>query len=202
MIAKPEDNSPFKGEKKNEVFRGVVRKVDHSISMLKANLYSLPLVIVLIVLLTGSFLFIWGKQQLLSSFPIIYLNLKIFIPVLIIGAVLHEVLHALSFLIIGKVPAENVKLGFQWKSLTPYAHCKIPVKASLYRISLLMPALLMGIIPWFVSLITGNGWLLVYAVIFTIVSGGDILTIWIIRKAKPNQLVQDHPYNCGCWVYE
>jgi len=179
-----------------------MRKVDHSISMLKANLYSLPLVVVLMILLTGPFLLIWGKQQLLSSFPIIYLNLEIFIPVLIIGAVLHEVLHALSFLIIGRVSAENVKLGFQWRSLTPYAHCKIPVKASLYRISLLMPALIMGIIPWFVAMIAGNGWLLVYAVIFTIVGGGDILTILIIRKAKPNQLVQDHPSNCGCWVYE
>ena len=179
-----------------------MRKVDHSISMLKANLYSLPLVIVLIVLLTGPFLLIWDKQQLLSSFPIIYLNLALFIPVLIIGAVLHEMLHAVSFLIIGKVPAENIKLGFQWRSLTPYAHCKIPVKASLYRISLLMPALVMGIIPWFIALITGNGWLLVYAVIFTIVGGGDILTIWIIRKATSEQLVQDHPRNCGCYVYE
>jgi hypothetical protein len=179
-----------------------MRKVDHSISMLKANLYSLPLVIVLIVLLTGPFLLIWSKQQLLSSFPIIYLNLEIFIPVLIIGAILHEVLHALSFLIIGKVPVENVKLGFQWRSLTPYAHCKIPVKASLYRISLLIPALIMGIIPWFIALATGNGWLLVYAVVFTIVSGGDILTIWIIRKAKNDQLVQDHPSNCGCYIYE
>ena len=179
-----------------------MRKVDHSISMLKANLYSLPLLIVLIVLLTGPFLLIWSKQQLISSFPIIYLNLALFIPVLIIGAILHEVLHILSFLIIGRVSAENVKLGFQWRSLIPYAHCKIPVKASLYRISLLMPALVMGIIPWFIALITGNGWLLVYAVIFTIVSGGDILTILIIRKAKPNQLVQDHPHNCGCWVYK
>ncbi|MBC8416057.1 MAG: DUF3267 domain-containing protein [Candidatus Cloacimonetes bacterium] len=179
-----------------------MRKVDHSISMLKANLYSLPLVIVLIVLLTGPFLLIWDKQQLLSSFPIIYLNLEIFIPILILGAVLHEMLHALSFLILGRVSVENVKLGFQWRSLTPYAHCKIPVKASMYRISLLMPALVMGIIPWFIALITGNGWLLVYAVIFTIVSGGDILTIWIIRKAKKDQLVQDHPHNCGCWVFE
>jgi len=179
-----------------------MRKVDLSISMLKANLYSLPLVIGLIIFLTGPFLIIWGKQQLFFSFPIIYLNLKIIIPVLIIGAVLHEVLHALSFLIIGRVSAESVKLGFQWRSLTPYAHCKIPVKASLYRISLLMPALVMGIIPWIIALATGNGWLLVYAVIFTIVSGGDILTIWIIRKAKPNQLVQDHPSNCGCWIFE
>ena len=179
-----------------------MRKVDYSISMLKANFYSLPLVIVLIVLLTGPFLLIWGKQQLLSSFPIIYLNLKIFIPVLIIGAVMHEVLHALSFIIIGKVPVKNVKLGFQWKSLTPYAHCKIPVKASLYRISLLIPVLVMGIIPWFIALITGIGWMLVYAVIFTIVGGGDILTIWIIREATLDQLVQDHPENCGCYVYE
>ncbi len=179
-----------------------MRKVDHSISMLKANLYSLPLVIGLINLLTGTFLLVWGEQQLFSSFPIIYLNLEIFIPVLIIGAVLHEVLHALSFYIIGRVSIENVKLGFQWRSLTPYAHCKIPVKASLYRISLLMPALIMGIIPWFIALVTGNGWLLVYAVIFTIVGGGDILTIWIIRKAKPNQIVQDHPTRCDCWVFE
>ena len=182
--------------------RGIMQKTDHSISMAKANFYSLPIVILSILILIVPYLLIWGTISLYKGFIYTYLNLKVLIPVLLSGALLHETLHGLSFLVFGKLNIKQIKIGFQWKTITPFAHCKVPVKAKIYRIALIVPALLLGIVPAIIALITGTGWLIIYGIIFTIVGGGDFLTIWIIRKAKKDQLVQDHPHNCGCWVYE
>ncbi len=179
-----------------------MQKTDHSISMGKANFYSLPIVIFSIVILIVPYLLIWGKISLYKGFIYTYLNLKVLIPVLLLGAFLHEILHGLSFLIFGKLNIKQIKIGFQWKTITPFAHCKVPVKAWIYRIALIVPALLLGIVPAIIALIAGTGWLIIYGIIFTIVGGGDFLTVWIIRKVKKDQLVQDHPRNCGCWVYE
>jgi hypothetical protein len=90
----------------------------------------------------------------------------------------------------------------KWKILTPYAHCKIPLKASVYRIALLLPAILLGIIPAIIAIIFGISWLLLYGILFTVLAGGDLLIFWIIRKVKSDELVEDHPERCGCFIVD
>lgn len=179
-----------------------MQKTDLSVSMGKANLLSLPFVFFSFIIFSLPYFFIWGRNSVEIGIRATYFNLKIFIPVFILGAFLHEILHGLSFLIFGKLNYKQIKIGFQWKTITPFAHCKVPVKASVYRIALIMPTLILGIIPSIFAIITGNSWLIIYGIIFTVVGGGDFLTVWLIRKARKNQLVQDHPTNCGCYVYE
>ncbi|MCD4796118.1 MAG: DUF3267 domain-containing protein [Candidatus Cloacimonetes bacterium] len=179
-----------------------MKKKDHSISMLKANLYALPVIVLTIILIVLPYCSLWGRANIKDSFASIYATLIVFFLVLILGTCIHEILHGLSFLIFGKLSLKQIKIGFQWKTVTPYAHCKVPITAGVYRIALIMPTLLLGIIPSIIALITGIGWLMIYGVFFTIVGGGDLLVMWIIRKAKHNQLVQDHPYNCGCYIFE
>ncbi len=59
-------------------------------------------------------------------------------------------------------------------------------------------AILLGIIPALVALITGKGWLLIYGTLFTVLAGGDLLVFWLIRKVRSSELVKDHPERCGC----
>ncbi|MDO9576523.1 MAG: DUF3267 domain-containing protein [Candidatus Cloacimonadales bacterium] len=129
-----------------------------------------------------------------------FMKLQVFLPVFIVLAYLHEAIHWLAFSIFGKVDSKHCRLGFQWKTLTPYAHCSVPLKASVYRISLILPALLLGIIPSIVAIIFGFSWLLVYGIVFTITGGGDFIILWLIRKVEKNQLLQDHHTRCGCEV--
>ncbi|KQC11370.1 MAG: hypothetical protein APR54_10995 [Candidatus Cloacimonas sp. SDB] len=169
-----------------------------TINMLQANLYSLPIIIFITIIMMASYLFIWGKTYFLAEF--FQLRLSLFIPILIGGFVLHELIHVMSYHFLGKVPFSNLKIGFKLKSITPYAYCSQPILLSAYRLSALMPGIILGIIPAIISLITGNTFIFILAVIFLIAAGGDLLIIWMLRKIPLNYLVQDHPEKAGCII--
>jgi hypothetical protein len=107
-----------------------------------------------------------------------------------------------AWALFAKKPLSVFKLGFQWKSITPYAHCKEPMDIQPYRVGSFAPGLLLGILPWMASLFTGDILLFLFGLLYTIAAGGDFLILWIIRNVKPGTLVEDHPTNAGCYVFE
>ncbi len=168
--------------------------------MLQANLYSLPIILLIIVIMIGSFLLVWGREAFLEGFrgfrsPFIY-------PVLIVGFFLHEVIHLIGYHFLGRIEFKNIRIGFQIKSLTPYAHCSLPMSSSAYRWSALLPGIVLGIFPGILFLATGNPSAFILAVIFTIAAGGDFLLIWLLRKIPASALVQDHPEKAGCLILD
>ncbi len=173
---------------------------DLSISALSANLYAIPIILLSIICLVFPFVLIWDWQIFSKGFLSIYLALPYFIIAFVFGGFLHEILHALGFLIFGKLKISQVKIGIIWKFITPFAHCKIPLKASIYRIALLLPAIILGIVPSIIAIIIGKSWLLIYGTLFTVLAGGDFLILWIMRNVKSNELVKDHPERCGCFI--
>ena len=176
-------------------------KKDLSVSMLAANFYSIPLVIIASLIILIPFFIIWGFTPFKSGFNN-FSNLYLFIPAMFIGILFHEIIHALSWKYFGKMEWEKIKIGFQWKTITPYAHCKEPVKASVYRIGTLAPAIVLGFLPAFIAIILGDGWLFTFGFLFTVAAGGDFLILFLIRKVKPNELIEDHPSRAGCYVLE
>jgi hypothetical protein len=71
-----------------------------------------------------------------------------------------------------------------------------------YRIGAAAPGFLLGIIPWLISLFNGSLLLFFFGLAYTSAAGGDFLVLWLLRPVKPNTLVEDHPSNAGCYVYE
>ena len=65
-----------------------------------------------------------------------------------------------------------------------------------------MPGLVVGLLPSLVGIATGNGWIMLFGLFFTFAAGGDLLVLWLIRKVDAKVLVEDHPTNAGCYVYE
>jgi hypothetical protein len=53
-----------------------------------------------------------------------------------------------------------------------------------------------------ISLFTGDILLFFFGFLYTTAAGGDFLILWIIRNVKPNTLVEDHPSNAGCYIFE
>jgi hypothetical protein len=103
---------------------------------------------------------------------------------------------------VGKKSFSTIKLGVQWKTLTPYAHLKEPIEVNVYRIGGFMPGFVLGILPFILSLILGNGNLLWFSVIQTAAASGDWLILWLLRTTQGGTLVEDHPTRAGCYVYE
>jgi hypothetical protein len=120
----------------------------------------------------------------------------------LLGIVIHEWIHGLSWMIFGGKSFSAIKFGFQWKTLTPYAHLKEPVEVNAYRLGAFMPGFILGILTYVLGLVLGNGDLFWFSLLHTSASGGDWLILWLIRNIKSGVLVEDHPTQAGCYVLE
>jgi hypothetical protein len=172
-------------------------KRDLSISMAQANIIVLFLSIPVVILQFAVFLLLHGTDglRLTGSIPVLILAV-------LLGIILHELIHGLSWVIFGRKPSSMVKFGFQWKTLTPYAHLKEPVEVNAYRLGAFMPGFILGILVYILSLVLGNGDLFWFSLIHTSSAGGDWLILWLIRHVKAGRQVEDHPTNAGCYVLE
>ncbi len=175
-----------------------VQKTDLSVSMLKAQTASLPFAL---IALAEFFLFVavWGFDPVKDASDI--LLPWYFFPLFIVGIVTHELIHGLSWKFAAGLSFDKVRFGFQVKTLTPFAHCTVPIRKSAYVIGTVMPAVVLGFVPFLVSLVNGNGWVLIFGILFTFAAIGDFLILWLIRDVPWRSFVEDHPENAGCLVY-
>jgi Putative zincin peptidase len=173
-------------------------KRDYSISMLRANLLALLIGLPVAIAQLGLFVFLHGELRVSITLP----GALLFLAVMLASIVAHELIHGLTWQLAGGSAAARIIYGVQWKMLTPYAHLEGPLAVSIYRLGGLMPGLVLGLIPYALSLIIGNGTLLLFGVIHTFAAGGDWLVLWLLRGVGSGALVEDHPSRAGCYVLE
>lgn len=125
----------------------------------------------------------------------------LFMLLLFVGIIVHELIHGFFFGLFAKKGFKSIRFGVMWKMLTPYCHCKEPLKMKHYFLGALMPALLLGILPAVTSFFNGSGMMLLFGIIFTGAAAGDFMVVWMLRKEHPETYVQDHPSEAGCYVY-
>ena len=172
-------------------------KRDLSISMARANIIVLFISLPAIILQFAIFLILHGPEGLKPTW-----STGLLIIAVLLGVVIHELIHGISWAIFGHKPFSSIKFGFQWKTLTPYAHLTEPIEVNAYRLGAFLPGFLLGMLTYILSLVLGNGDLFWFSIIHTSAAGGDWLILWLIRNVKANQQVEDHPTNAGCYVIE
>jgi hypothetical protein len=172
-------------------------KRDLSISMARANVIVMFISIPVVILQFGIFLLLHGTEGLKPTGSSALLILAV-----LLGVVIHELIHGVSWVIFGRKSFSAIKFGFQWKTLTPYAHLTDPVEVSAYRLGAFMPGFILGIITYVLSLLVGNGDLFWFSLVHTSAAGGDWLILWLIRNVKAGMQVEDHSTNAGCYVLE
>lgn len=157
--------------------------------------------VVLVLIIAILFLLGWGWRALVAPVTSIWTYL-LAIPILALSVVLHEGIHGLMILLPGGKPISDVKFGFMKEYLAPYAHCTTPLKAWQYRVVVLAPGLVLGVLPTLAALWLGWGWLLWYGVLMMSVALGDLLVWWMIRDLPRDTLLMDHPAAVGCLIVE
>jgi len=120
---------------------------------------------------------------------------------IVVGIVFHELIHGISWAKFTKHGFKSITFGVLWKMLTPYCHCKEPLRIKHYIIGAITPALFLGFLPSVVAILIGNFYLLFFGMFFTVAAAGDFLVINLLRKEKMDDFVQDHPSEAGCYVY-
>lgn len=178
-------------------------KEDLSVSMARANVVGPLLVLPPVLALYLAYGALWGfgfrlKIGGLGDLVALY---AVGALAFVSGVVAHELLHGLSFVLIGGQPLGDVKLiGFQRETLTPYSHCKVPVGARVYRWAVAMPGLVLGVAPSLLGIATGDGRVMLFGLFFLFAAAGDALILWLIRAVGSDKLVEDHPERAGCYV--
>jgi putative zincin peptidase len=172
-------------------------KRDLSISMARANVVVMFISIPVAISQFAIFSMVHGAEKLQTTW-----NFTLLIAMVLLGVVVHELIHGITWVIFGHKRFSAIKFGFQWKTLTPYAHLKAPVEVNSYRIGAFMPGLIVGILTFILSILLGDGNLFWFSLVHTAASGGDWLILWLIRNVKAGMQVEDHPTNAGCYVIE
>jgi hypothetical protein len=175
---------------------------DATMSMAKANLFTLLIGLPLVIAAVFAYGMIWGGGSFRSGFGEIFSRPLTFVLIMVVGIVVHELIHGLAWALAARKPWRAFRFGFQLKTLTPYAHCTEPMPAWAYRIGVVMPGLLMGLLPLGAGLLREVGWLFVFGLLFTLAAGGDALILWLLRGVPATTLVEDHPSEAGCVVLE
>ncbi len=177
-------------------------KIDFSISIQKANIYSMGLAIPIVALELGVYLLGWGFDKFKAGWNSVSAGVVYFIVAFIAGVILHELIHGFAWAYFGKQPLRAIQFGIQWKTCTPYAHCTEALEVHAYRIGACLPGVLLGVVPALIGIISGSGELLLWGLIFTLAAGGDMLVVWLIRNVPAGLFIEDHPQRAGCYVID
>jgi hypothetical protein len=174
---------------------------DFSLSLGKANLIGIPFFLISAAIVVLLFSAIWDWATLMNSLLIV-LKPQNFIITIVFGTVVHEGLHALGWKVFGQQPWSVFTFGINWKTVTPYAHCQVPLKASAYRIGTALPGIVLGIFPSINGILFHDGVVTLFGAFFLGAACGDFLCLWILRSVPADTLVIDHPTRAGCLVLE
>ena len=168
--------------------------VEYSMGMGKVNLIAFAMMMPILVILLLPFILIWdyetfilGKDAFMDYFLLILLG----------GIIIHELMHGLTWGYFASKGLKSIKFGVKWKFLTPYCHCKEPLKVKHYKIGGAMPLIVMGIIPSIIGWVIGDGGVLSFGIFFTWAAGGDIIALFMLRNLDNDIYISDHPEKMG-----
>jgi hypothetical protein len=167
---------------------------EYTMGLGKVNLIAVLMMIPLTALIVCPFILIWDYETLKIGKEIFNDNILLYF---VGGIVIHELLHGLTWGCFASKGLKSIKFGVKWKYLTPYCHCKEPLKVKHYRIGGAMPLIIMGIIPSIIGIIIGHGGVLTFGIFFTWTAGGDIIALYMLRKLDDEVYISDHPSKMG-----
>jgi hypothetical protein len=173
-------------------------------NMLWVNIFSIIVFVISVVVFGGLFYLIWyGKIDLNNLIIInketsqqerVLLVLKnisiIFIPI-IIGIILHELIHGFFYSLFVKNKFKSIKFGVKLKYGVAYCICTELVKIKHFFIVSIMPTIILGFIPAILSFFFRNIFLLFFAILFIMCGAGDFWIILRLRKEDKEDYVLD-----------
>ncbi|MFO7368680.1 MAG: DUF3267 domain-containing protein [Bacteroidales bacterium] len=193
-----------------DTLSGKYTKEKLTIDIVRANIYGIALIFPIALVYGVPYFLLWKDQFTLDYFrsvldnphPIhVFMGFFFLVGIMVGGIVLHELIHGITWSLFASKGFKSIRFGVLWNMLTPYCHCKEPLKVRHYILGAIMPAILLGIIPAVIALFTGSFGLLLFALLFTITAIGDFMIINLLRKEHMEDLAEDHPSEAGCYIY-
>lgn len=167
-----------------------------TISVLKANIMAFvtagPFAVLQVI--------IWVQVEKRDGIIVDIKTSWVFLGVLLVTIFVHELLHGAGWVMWTERKWQSIQLGMMWKYLTPYCHCKEPLKPKHYLVGGLMPFWVLGGGLFTASLLAGNQLVFLLSVVNVLSAGGDTTIACMLfkyLKAQDNCYILDHPTECG-----
>lgn len=183
------------------------KKEKLTIDLAKANIFALLTIIPIVIVFGIPFYLLWKNNIVTADLKNYFVNINpilkyiIILLIIMIGIIIHELIHGITWSFFAKNGFKSMKFGVLWKMLTPYCHSTVPLKVKHYILGAIMPSIILGFIPCIIAIIIGNFPLLLFGMFFTMTAVGDFMIINLIRKENGDDFVQDHPSEAGCYIY-
>lgn len=181
------------------------RRVELTVSIVRANLVAVILLIPLAVIGFGLFLLKnrdGGIDTGMSRGP---LGMLLFLVLLVALIVVHEAIHGASWAVFTKRGFRDIEFGFMKQYLTPYCTCTVPLTKGQYIFGALMPFLVLGVLPMALGIFTGFLPGLLMGIIMADSAAGDLMIVWNIlryRTGAKEVVYMDHPTQAGGVIFE
>ena len=91
-----------------------MNKRDLFISMARANVVVMFISIPVAISQFAIFSLVHGAEKLQTTW-----NFMLLVAIVLLGVVVHELIHGIAWVLFGRKPFSAIKFGFQWKTLTP-----------------------------------------------------------------------------------
>ncbi len=165
-----------------------------TISIIKANLMVFVTAGPFALLAVLIYLLLYGEIINYDNLNIASYNITLFL--FIISIPVHEFLHGFTWHFYCKEKWKSIHFGVMWKYLTPYCHCKEPLKFGGYLLGVLMPFFILGIGGSILGILLQNALLLFFGILNILAAGGDTTIALMLRKFR-KAIIIDHPNECG-----
>jgi hypothetical protein len=187
----------FEEESREETF-----PIDYeaTVPMVWANLMAILMVPLTYLLFWLPYRAIWQGWPFAAFLDTSFGGISTLIVVFAVSIIVHELLHAAGFRLVGGVPWRRIKFGFSWQGFAPYAHCRDPLPTRAYRISVLLPGLCLGVLPGLAGVALQQPLLVMWASLMLLAAGADAAVLWAVRQVPRSARVLDHPSMVGCQV--
>lgn len=164
------------------------------IPILEICKYGMMVSILPIILLFFVYYFIRGTYDFLSSpWTTYFITLAIFIGLF----ALHELVHGIAYYVYNGRDFKSIHFGTDEEYLKPYCKCYKSIDVNKFIISKLAPIIISGVIPYILSVIFGNFFLMLASLLTIFSCGVDIILVMEIRKHKEIKKIKDNDVSYG-----
>ncbi len=118
--------------------------------------------------------------------------------VIVVGAFIRQMLHAVCIILFAKNGFKSVSCNLI--TLSPACRSLEPLTRGQYSIVLIIPLLVLGVIPLVGAYYLHQEWLRSFGLLFTIISGSDLILFFILLFQDNRFLYQEHPDKKGFFM--
>lgn len=164
----------------------------------KLSIIGLPYIILITIIAVVVYLAVWDYDSL--HWGVRHFFSLVCIPVVITGLFLNEFFHRLTLAVFCKFPMSRFWYGFNIYQLMKCGGREIPSGIKYYRLAIIIPHLLTGLIPLIVGITIKYPTIYIFGYLFTLAAVGDLVLLWESRHVDSKKTVSEHPTEDGIMV--